>query len=291
MNDAELKALKNTVRVMDYFHYRDYLRDLYHQAKSRTSHYNYLQFAEDLGFPGQNVIRLTIAGSRKLSINGANRIVETLGLTGPERRYLSVLVRYNNARLQTDREKYLQDLLVIKSKFLCSNAERKNLEYLSEWYFPVIREMCVMPDFEATAAWIGRRLYAKLLPNQIKNCLKKLESLGLIVFDKGRERFVRSSEQVLPARTVNEIAMVRFHQTMLEIAKESIARVEEDRIDVNAITVCVSEETANLMREKMHGFCQEMLDMEKQSSPEQIYQINVQLFPFTRAAGKKEERS
>ena len=293
MKNAELKILRSGVKVMDYFHYRDYLRDLYHEAKHRDAHYNYVQFAEDLCFPGENVIRLTIAGNRNLSIKGANRITEAIGLTGPERRYLLALVKYNNARLQVDRDKFLRDLLAIKSLFLSSNAERRKLEYLSEWYFPVIREMCMMPDFEPNATWISTRLYAKLLPKQIKECLKKLESLGLIVFDQTRQRFVRSSEQILPERTVNEIAMVRFHQTMLEIAKESISRVEEDRIDVNAITVCISEETAMIMREKLHQFCKEMLDMERLSGPApgQIYQINVQLFPFTRVERKKEERA
>lgn len=289
MKYLELDNLAREVPVTGYLHYRDFLKALFVLAKSRDGNYSHEKFCEDLGFAGGNTVRLTISGHRKLSVKGAERVIQALKLTGTNRRYLLQLVKYNNARLLADRERYLQALLDIKSQSLTTVQDQKSLEYLTEWFFPVIREMAAMDDFKPDATWISSKLYGKLLPKQIQTCIETLETLGLITYDKGRGRYVRTDEQVSPARTVNELAIMRYHQTMLEIAKESLTRVEGHRLDVNALTVCISEKTAAKIRERLHAVCEEVFALERENSePEHVYQINIQLFPLTRAAAKKE---
>src|SRR5689334_18718154 len=73
-----LQELAKQVPVTGYLDYRSYLQELYVRAKAATSPYSYLLFAADLGFSSNNMIRLVIAGERRLADKSAQTIVKAL---------------------------------------------------------------------------------------------------------------------------------------------------------------------------------------------------------------------
>src|SRR4051812_48079841 len=93
-----LQELAKQVPVTGYLDYRSYLQELYARAKAATSPYSYLQFAEDLGFSSNNMIRLVIAGQRRLADKSAQTIVKTLGLHHADRKYFLAMVKHATSR-------------------------------------------------------------------------------------------------------------------------------------------------------------------------------------------------
>lgn len=279
-----LRELVKETKVTDFVSYAKFLGVVYKKAQAAIENYSYLKFAADLGFPETNVVRLIINGKRPLSRAGALRIIRALLLKGVERRYLLLLVEYANARLSIDREQLFRDLLAQKSTSLPTVEHQKALEYFSEWYNPVIRELVARKDFDPDPAWIASRLYAKLMPKEIKKSFELLQNLGLISFDRETNRFVQSGGQIRNDRQVSVMAAIRYHQRMIELGKESITMVPEGRRDINALTVNVTNETAALIKQKVSEFCQAILKLEEQNQGgDQVYQLNIQLFPFTKA--------
>ena len=284
MSKSRPRSAAAQVPVSEYRDYKEYLARIFAQIKADEGKYSYGQFAEDLGFSRSNVIWLVIVGKRRLTPLTCNRIVEALGLSNEARRYFALLVKHNNARSAKQREKYMEKLLALKSAELPSPEERDKLEYFGEWYYPVIREMVRMPEFRPDPQSIAAQLYGRLMPKEILGALDLLKRLSLVKTDENSGRLTQEGGQIEPNRLVEKLAAIRYHETMLDIAKESINRIEPERRDFNALTVCISDETAAKLKALIYDFCSKIMELENSQSQhgDQIYQLNIQLFPFTK---------
>ena len=284
MNKAQLKEAAKEIGITHYLDYKEILQRIFEVLKNKDAHYSFVQFAEDLGFSRSNVIWLVMSGRRKLTALTGQRVIAALGLSGVDRRYFTTLIKHNNTRDQGRRDKYVEQLLAFKRAELPSTHEQQQLEYYAEWYYPLLREMTGMQEFRADPAWLASKIYGKLLPKEILGALDLLQELGLIEFDEENQRFVQTGGQVRIHQLAGKMAAVCYHEKMLEITKESITRVPAERRDYNVLTLCVSDETAEQLKVLIHEFCERALALEKEksASADQVFQLNVQLFPFTK---------
>ena len=266
-----------------YLEYRGWLEHLYLCAKQNIEHYSYIQFSGHLGFGENNVLHLIIRGKRNLSPKALDKIVEILQIKGTERLYLESLVRYCNSRKSEEREELFQRMLQLKSKVLTSPMEQNQLEYYSEWFHPVIREMTAMADFRSDPYWIADHVVPRILPEQARKSLELLDGLKLISYNEELKRHQQTQSIVSTGEEVASHAVVRYHQRVLELARDAITRVDPEKRDISAVTVAVSEETAQMMKAEIQAFRKRLLALaEKDESPDRIYQVNFQLFPFTK---------
>lgn len=284
-----LIATTRTVRVVDFLNYRDYLQKLYEVQKSEDATYSYWQLAQDLGFAKSNVLWLVINGRRKLTVLTSTRIADNLKLSGADRRYFQMLVRYNNARLNHERDSLLQQLLAIKSETVTDQQDVRVLEYFSEWYHPVIRELIGLGSISATPESIAEQLYPRLLPKEIERSIELLESLGLIV--RQGNRLVRSKEDVVVTKGVGRHIAIRYHQKMMDAAKTALEVAPKDLREYNSLTVNLTPKVMNQAKEIIQEACRKVLALEGQARGNAagegdvdnlVFQLNFQLFPFTK---------
>jgi uncharacterized protein (TIGR02147 family) len=278
-----LRQVAAGLAVTDYLAYRDYLKALYVRAKALSDSYSYLQIAEDLGFSRTNVVRLVIAGQRPLTSKAAEKIAKALDLHGADRRYWTTLVKYANARLPAERDNLFRLLMSYKTKSQPSELDPVQAEYFSEWYHPVIREMTALADFHGDPEWIKGKLTFPLRLEQIKRSLELLEKLGVIRRDPALGRYTRTADRIATDAEVDSIAIVRFHQKMIEIGRESITVVPEHARDIRAVTVTLPKSALPVLKGKIEEWLAQVAAMEDEDGPgEQVVQVNVQMFPFTR---------
>jgi len=283
MKNVEFKKFAQNIDVTHFLHYKEYLSAIYNHIKASSDSYSYLLFSEDLGFTKTNVSWLFITGRRSLTPIATKKISDAVGLKKDERKYFQHLIKYNKARVSADRENHFKKLMELKSKLLDSKESKQALEYFSEWFHPVIREMTNLKGFKAKPEWVKNRLINKLLPKQIKESLVLLEQLGLIKYNNDTGDFESSGESITPEREVEKLAAVRFHQKMIEIAKESLTRVPRERREINALTVSISPEVFEQIKPLIYKLFEEILELENAcKDKEDVYQLNVQLFPFTK---------
>ena len=222
INFKKLTKENEQLIINRFVSYREFLKLLYKKVKETVDKYSYYKFASDLGFSESNVIWLTISGRRKLTRNSGNKIAKAIGLTTEEKNYLLLLIDYNNTSKPDVREDIFQKIVQLNQ----SSKPSERLEYFSEWYHPVIREMTALKDFKSDPKWICSKLCVRILPKQAKDSLKLLEELDLIRFDKESNRHHRTEEQILPDRETQNFALIRYHQKMSEIAKDTLVKVQ-----------------------------------------------------------------
>lgn len=278
-----LKAAAEAAPPTGFLEYRDFLAAAYTWLKKNLERYSYLQFAGDLGFGRTNVVHLIIQGKRPLSPKAAEKIAVAMSLGQLEKEYLLTLVRYQNARSPRQRDELFDAIHAIKNRLLKTELDRSQLEYFSEWFHPVIREMTFMKEFKSDPDWIAAKIFPRIRPEQARKSLALLESLNLVRFDAQRGRHVPTTARVSTGDEVASIAVIRYHQQSIALGREAITSVQEDRRDVSAVTVCVSEAVAHRMKAEVQAFRKKILALaDEVKDGDQVYQLNMQLYPLTK---------
>ncbi|MFK7826673.1 MAG: TIGR02147 family protein [Oligoflexales bacterium] len=278
-----IKECAKEYNISKYLEYRQFLSDVYSAVKAQVKPYSYLQFAEDLGFSKTNVIRLIIIGKRPITIKAGEKIAKAFDLLGPFKKYWMALIAYSNERYPNEREKLFTDLLRYRSMCVSTANNDLHMEYFSEWYHPIIREMVGLSEFDGSPEWIRERLAFPLRLEKIKQSLTLLEEIGVIQLDSSTGKYQRSQEKIMTDTEIDSMAIIRYHQKMIEAGKESITRVDEDLRDIRAMTACFPRTVIPKLKEKIHTWLLEAIELEEEAEDaSDVYQLNIQLFPFTK---------
>ncbi len=275
--------VRSELDIMQFLDYRDYFSKFYEKLKTTRKSYSFAKFSAHLGLSESNSFWQVLTRRRDLSMSSAEKICATLRLSFEEKKHFLLLVKHNNSRDHQLRESCMKELVTLKTQTLDTEEQERVLEYFGEWYHPVIREMAGLDNFDASPEWINERLFLRLTPRKIEKSLELLQQLSLIRYDNDRKRFIQTGNQVMPERKVQGLAAIRYHQKACEIARESISAVSALRRDLNVLTLCISDEAAQNVKQVLHEACKQAMKIENDSEKrDQVYQINVQLFALTK---------
>jgi len=263
--------------------YRDFLHALYNAAKASLPRYSYVQFAEDVGFPKSNALHLILNGKRRLTKSGTAKVVAALELRGVERQFFETLVAMNNAKDSGTKERAAKKLESLKSRSLASPLAERQLEYFAKWYHPVIREMLSVPGADQKAETIAKRIEPKVSVQDIKDSIKLLKKLDLVRWDKAAHRYVLPTEDVATSEEVYELGLFLYLKSVTELGTDALMRLPEHRRDMSAVTIAGSEATLQKIKAEVAAFHERLLAISREApSSEHVYQVNIQVFPFTR---------
>jgi uncharacterized protein (TIGR02147 family) len=269
--------------LFEYLDYRAYLADYYKAAKAHNRAFSYRYFSRKGGFASPNFLKLVIDGQRNLGPDSVERFAEALKLTTGERRFFANLVAFNQATTAEEQNAAFERVSASRRFRSARRLERGFFDYLSNWYYPAIREMAGRSDFSEDPEWIAGQLLPAIQPAQARAALDLLVELKLLVRNP-EGRLVRGDPSITTGHEVQSLAVRNYHTQMLERARESMALAGRGARDISALTVCVAPSTVAELKERIHEFRELLLDRcDRDSDGTVVYQINFQLFPLTRA--------
>jgi len=277
-----LKDAAATQKVYDFLRPSDYLRAVYLYVKKHSSSYSYRKFADALGYGPSNYMHLICTGHRKLTVKSARELSSSLHLRGDEKRYFELLVTHESTKSPNQKEEIFSELIEMKHKSLPSVVERDMLEYLSEWYYPVVRELANYEEFRADPEWIAARMTPTISIKQASGALELLIRIGFLVRDGDSGRVVPKDIHITTGSLVRSMSATRYHQVMIELARTALTTVKSEARDFQAITIPVSEKLMHEIKSDITVFWQTMLQKSEQCADiDRIYQLNIQLFPVS----------
>ncbi len=97
-------------KLFDYSNYREYLNDLYHSQKEKTTFFSYQYFANKIGFKSKDFIYRVIRGQRNLSRTSCFLISNALKHTDEEAKYFDNLVALNQSKSEKERQYFQKSL-------------------------------------------------------------------------------------------------------------------------------------------------------------------------------------
>ncbi len=276
----------SAVDVYGYLDYRAYLREFYAAKKAKSRAFSYRAFSKRAGVASPNYLKLVVEGKRSLSSKMAERFAHACGLDVDATRYFVHLVAFNQAKTSTERALYYGKLTSFQRYRQAHRLEVAHAAYYSDWFMPAIRELAASRDFNSDPEWIADQLVPSITPLQAARALETLVELGLLVTD-ATGRLVQADALLSTGAETRGLHIAAFHRAMTQRAIESIDLVPAQDRDISSLTLCLSRGGLRAFKERIQRVRRELLELSAlETDPEQVVQINFQLFPLSRS-GKR----
>jgi uncharacterized protein (TIGR02147 family) len=270
------------IDVYQYLDYRAFLRDYYAKKKELTRGFSHRSFSRRAGLKSPNYLKLVMDGARSLSPQMAARFAAACGLDDHASQYFVHLVAFNQAETTSDRDEHYARLTGFQRYRQAHKLDLAHAAYYGEWYMPAIRELAASKAFREDPAWLAEQLVPPITPVEAARALDTLVELGLLVRDS-RGRLVQADALLTTGPETRGLHIARFHRAMTSRAIESIDLVPAADRDISSLTLCLSKGGLRTFKERIQRMRRELLELSAlEEDPEQVVQINFQLFPLSR---------
>ena len=265
--------------IVEYQDYHLLIKDYYEERK-RTSYFSWREFAKVAGFTSPTYLRLVSEGESNLSRAKIDRMVNAMGLTGYEVDYFKAMVNYGNAKDGESKAAYLKEMQKIALEYRVRVVDKEAVEYFDGWKNPVIRELApMMPG--ATPGAMAKMCCNEISAAEVSSSLEFLTKAGFL--KKGSDGAYRQTEKNVTASKDGMVYAVHAMQRkMLELAAESIERFEPQDRSISGLTFTVNRECYERIAQEVDAFRKKIVNIASDAEDaDQIYRLNLQLFPMT----------
>jgi len=270
-------------KVFSYLDYREFLKARFARLK-KTSRLTHRALSQKAGFSSPNFFKLVMEGQRNLSEKSAAKVARALELEPREAEFFAQLVRFNQAKSLEAKESLYEELKLLRRDLPLQRLEHSQFEYFDQWYAVAIRELVALADFREDPEWIAAKLRHRVTPAQVKRALRLLERLSLL--RRGEDgRLTQSQAPLSTGDEVTSLAAYRFHQAMMDQAKQALRDTPAPLRDISSVTVAVSKDASERIKQRIRQFRKEVLAMSEEAGRgEAVYQMNIQFFNLTELA-------
>jgi uncharacterized protein (TIGR02147 family) len=280
------------LNIYNYLDHREYLKSYYEEQKKRNSNFSFRNFSEKVGVKAPSFLQLIIEGKRNIASRTVPKISEAIGHSAEEAEYFRRLVLFGQAKTIKEKDRLFFELVQIRKPTRMHQLSRLQFDHYSYWYSEAIRELLNYYEFNPDKRYAFRKLGAALSPaiteSQARQAIKKLLKLGLIKED-GNGCLRPAETLVSTGDEVTNFFVRKYHESMIQLAGESLDRFPKEVRDVSSVTMSISPECFSLLKKEIQQFRKRIMEVVKvDKSPESVYQLNFQFFPMTKIgkAGK-----
>ncbi len=276
----------NRPSVFEYSDYRAFLREMFQYKKETTPGYSHRYFARMAGFASPNFLKLVIDGQRSLTSASISQVAKGFKLKKPEREFFENLVYMNQTEDLAEKDHYYRKMIAIRPRDGIKKIDQAQYDYFSRWYLPVIRELAMFGDRSQTVEEIAGRLDPPVRVKDVETALDRLMQLGLIRKD-AQGRWEQTDTLLSTGSEVKSVLIANFHREMIRMADTAIERFPAAKRDITALTLSIGKNRLPELKQKIAEFRQEILkSFAEDADPDQVIQINIQVFPVTRSDDK-----
>lgn len=288
MTSTELRVPERApgpaLSVFEYVDYRKFLRDFYETQKKRSASYSYRVFADKAGLTSPNYLKLVIDGSRRITDKSLPKFIRGLRLSPQESQFFKSLVLYQESNDAEAKGLHLRELCAYRQRHSrnAKHMKRDEIESLASWHHWVIKEMVTLNDFSPDPTWIASRLRHKITPQQAAESLQLLVRIGILEQKEGKYQ-ARDALSTTPDDDIASLLIQDLHRSFLNAAIDSLANDTPGDREMNGLIIPLAKNSLPQMKTAVREFRREL--NKRFSSPqnnEEIYYLNVSLFPLTR---------
>jgi len=266
--------------LVNYYDYRQFIKDFCLQQKKINSSYSYRLFSKRAGVSSSAHLPLVLAGKRNLTGNMLEKYCVPLKLKGEHKKYFYALVEFNQAKEVKDKERKLQKLEKIRTKFKKQNLPIKQTHSLySKWFYVPIYELIQTANFVNDGKWIAKKLGKRISSIQAALAIRALLDAGHIQKDEMGK--ITTKNPIVYSVDETENILVRAFQ--LKMIEESIMHINDpiEEREFNSLTIGLCEQQKIQLKEKIKNFVEEVnSEFSVNDGEQKIFQLNLQLFSF-----------
>lgn len=272
-----------------HYYYQQRLRQALADRIDRNPRYSVRSFAAALEMSSSALSQI-LAGKRAVSTKVVDRLLDCLELTAEEQR------RFVESVLEEKKQKGLQRQspeLIARLRELSAAPEpgqavtRVGLDQfrvIADWYHYAILELTFARQFKPDPKWIAREL--GITPLEARLAVERLLELDLL---ERRDGTLKKAHWILDTKDKSKTSAAH-RKRQRQILEKSIQSLETDPIDSrnhSSLTMCIDPKNIAAAKAKIQKLMSEIAEDLVQGTPEQVYELTVNLFPLQKPNGEK----
>ncbi len=274
--------------IYDYFDYREYLNDVFSYFKKVDPEFSHRKFLANANIPGSTYLLRVLNNERKLSPKYIPNFSSAIKHGVSEAFFFELLVKFGNEKNVDRKERFLKELLKIRSEKTSHSLEDQKLRYFEKWYYPVIRDLVGMVDFGNDYNALGRMLIPPVKAEQVENAIAFLLKNGFIKKRENATGYEPSEPILSTPPTVNSTILSQFHKKNLELDMEAFDNCSLSDRSISSVVMSVSGKTFDKLRLEIMEFRKRLIAIAREDSePDVVVRLGVQMVP--RAKVKKKD--
>lgn len=285
--DIDIPKIRKRIKLFEYSDVGRYFKAVYDQIRLVQKSFSIADFSEFFGFGANNTMGQIHSGHRKVSLKASERIAELLKMSRVERTYFISLVKIKHADTSEERDRLMALILELRARNSeSSNNNNKALEFFNSWVHSVVFEVLSMQEPQSLQE-VCNKIMPEVKQQSVEKSLIFLESIGLIESrasaDSEIKKYIKLKKDFSLGGAVPGLAIVRYHQEMLNLAKDSLMTSPPSERDVSSVTVAVSPEQIDLIKDEINRLRKYLLLLSSQAEDNaRVIQVNIQLFPLSK---------
>lgn len=273
--------------ITEYTDFRQLMLDYYEDRKRRSA-FSWRDFSKAAGFTSSSYMKVVCDGKSKLSKIGVERTGVAMGLVGFEMEYFRALVEFGQAGTEDKKKAAYERMLSIAKVHKVRVMEGDLFEFYDSWQNPVVRELApLMPG--ATPGEMAKMCYPEVSAAEVQQSLNFLTKAGLL--KKAGDTFTLAETSIKGTPDATRLALRGMHRMMSKLATPAIDLPAGER-NFSGVTMGVSRESYDRIVKVLDECRRQIIAIAAEDkSIEQVYRLNLQLFPLTKSVkeSKNEE--
>lgn len=288
---VRLRAVK-TIQIYDYVDYRMFLRDAVKAKLAAQPRLSLRALAKRAGFASPGYVQMVIGKKRNLTLRSSERLAEVLGLRETEARFFNLLVRLNQARELEEKRTLIDEMYALAktnpAKALRKIAAIRILGLDFAWYNFVILELATCRSFALTPQNVFRAMLGRVSHTDLVGGFRFLENQGFLR-RTAKAYTLAAYTQLQTPDEVQSLNVQELHRNNCWNAERALQLPLKER-EFQGITMALSEEKFAELKKLLKGWSQEIGSrFANDPDAENVYQINLQVFPVTDTAASRRE--
>ena len=265
--------------IVEYYDFRQYTLDYYEERK-RRSVFSWREFSKIAGFSSSSYMKVVCDGKSKLSRIGVERTGAAMGLVGFEMEYFRAMVEFGQAATEEKKKAAYENMLAIAKVHKVRVLEGDLFEFYDSWQNPVVRELApLMPG--ATPGEIAKKCYPEISAAEVQQSLNFLTKAGLLK-KAGDSSFVQAETSITGTPDATRLALRGMHRQMSKLATPALDLPVEQR-NFSGVTMGVSRESYERIVKVLDECRRQIIAIAADDKDiDQVYRLNLQLFPLTK---------
>lgn len=273
--------------IVEYTDYRKYIRDYYEERK-RSSVFSWQKFALDAGFSSAVFLQYVCEGKKNLSVGSAGSVANAMGLVGFEYEYFVLMVSYAYAKSNEAKKAAFEERCALANAHKVRVLGDEEFKYFKSWKNSVIRELAPhMPG--AKPLEIAHACKQKISAAEVSETLDFLVKAKLLKKDRsGNYQQTDKTIKMAPVEAV-PLAARDLQRQMGEFALKSIDLPISERM-MSGYTLGLTRRAYERIKKETEDYFRRVVAIATEDDEtEQVYRLNVQLFPLSERLEPKNE--
>ena len=273
--------------IAEYTDYRKFIQDYYDERK-RCSAFSWHAFAQKAGFSSDVYLKYVCEGKKNLSVGSAGSVATAMGLVGFEYEYFVLMVSYAHAKSNEAKKAAFEERCALAMAHKIRVLGDEEFKYFKSWKNSVIRELAPhMPG--AKPLEIAHACKQKISAAEVSETLDFLVKAKLLKKDKnGNYQQTDKAIKMAPVEAV-PLAARDLQRQMGEFALQSIDLPISERM-MSGYTLGLTRRAYERIKKETEDYYRRVVAIAtEEDETEQVYRLNVQLFPLSERLEPKNE--